>query len=189
MIEIEPFGMLDFCPMLKSTELFHSMRDSPNLFLTAPKMASFPVTCVCELSMTRLPATVVRCPCGLFHLPSLNEFVHPRPTTNQMAFMPPRLLQPLIFPELPCQPLLMIDPASGENIVVEYENNFGPNCHPFWIIVKTAFDANATDWSFQLQQIAAEASSGPTPLQYHRRLQRLRSDCSCVNCSCINFST
>jgi hypothetical protein len=152
-------------------------------------MASFPVYCVCELSMVRPPATIVRCPCGLFHLPTWMEFVQPRPTTNQMAFMPPPLLLPLIFPELPCQPLMKIDPASGENIAVEFELNFGPNCHPFWITVKSAFDASATDWSFQLQQISAEASSGPTPLQYHQRLQRLRSGCSCLNCSCINFST
>jgi hypothetical protein len=153
-------------------------------------MASYPVVCVCELSMVRPSASVVQCPCGLFHLPTWTEFAHPLTiSTNQMAFMPPRLPQPSIFPELPCQPILQIDPASGENVAVDFEINLGPNCHPFWIIVKSAFDASATDWSFQLQQISAEASSGPTPLQYHQRLQRLRSNCSCLPCSCVNFST
>jgi hypothetical protein len=153
-------------------------------------MASFPVNCVCGLSMERQPATIVRCPCGLFHIPNWLEFVQPRPiTTNQMAFMRLPVLPPLIFPALPCQPLMQTDPASGENMAVEFELNYGPNCHPFWLCVKTAFDNASSDWSWQLQQISAEAAPAPIPLQYHQRLQRLRTSCFCLNCSCINYST
>jgi hypothetical protein len=153
-------------------------------------MASYTTVCVCELSIRRPSASVIRCPCGLFLLPTWAEFVHP-PTiaTNQLAFMPPRVPQPFIFPELPCQPILIIDPASGENVVIDFEINLGPNSHPFWTVVQSAFEASAADWRFQLQQISAEASSGPTPSQYRQRLQRLRFNCLCLPCSCVNYST
>ena len=152
-------------------------------------MAFYTSVCVCEISMPRPPASVLRCPCGLFLLPSWAEFDHPLTiTTNQLAFMPPRVPQPYIFPELPCQPISIVDPASGENVIVDFEVNLGPNSHPFWTVVQSAFEASEADWNFQLQLISNAASSGPTPSQYRQRLQRSRLNCPCLHCSCVNFS-
>ena len=130
---------------------------------------------------------IIRCACGLHHIPDWLEFPQPicskDEDDNQMAFM--RLpFWPMIYPHLPCQPLI-----EGETEkVVEFEPPFGFNYHPFWRAIKNAYDESAADCRWQLQEMSEVAAMAPSPYNYYQRLQKLRINCACINCSCINYS-
>jgi hypothetical protein len=146
------------------------------------------VHCACGLSLDRQLATVIQCSCGLTHLPMWYEFAQPKELKDEeddrQAFLCLPFSLPTIFPCLPCQ--LPLDGDEDKEVVAEGEG--GIETHPFWLAIQNAIrDETVGDWRWNLQEGQGVGEMAVPPYNFAQRLYKLRLDCSCLNCSCINY--